>query len=107
MLRMLLCLVFAVPVSVASADIPSPEVEACRGKGIGAACDGGACLMSTCSRSRPGPDGKIETSTWDCMMCTAGAPAEGDNVRLAVGIGVALLVIGSGVWLARRKMKAA
>ncbi len=106
MMRMVICVLVMLG-SIARADIPDPGVEACQGKGIGDACESGACLRTTCSRTRPGPDGVASTTTWDCVMCTAGVAAPGDNLRLGIGIGVALLVVGGGIWLARRKMKAA
>lgn len=91
--------------SVAIADIPDPDVEACDGKDVGDACRGGACVKETCSRARPGPDGRVETSSWDCIRCVEGAPVKGENVRLAVGIGLAVVLLGGGVWLARRRVK--
>jgi len=110
MTRVLLILV--VVTSVAGADVPSPEEEACQGKAIGASCEGGACAMTKCSRSRPGPDGTLVNNEWDCMRCVTGASGAGDSIdggepspiRIALGIGVAVLVLAGGIWLARRKL---
>ena len=90
--------------SSAAADVPDPAVESCRGKDVGDACSGGGCVKTTCSRARPGPNG-METSTWECMRCDPNAAVHGDNVRLAVGIGLAVVLLGGGVFLARRRMK--
>ena len=64
----------------ASADVPSPELEACGGKATGDACnDGnhnGTCQPGKCSRldySKGTPPGSVE---FDCVKCTPGpAPA--------------------------------
>lgn len=106
MLRVIVIALLALA-APARADIPSPEVEACMGKEPGDRCQGGACTKQTCSRSRPGPDGTMQTSTWECVMCTPGAGGSDGTLRLGIGIGVAVLVIGGGVLLARFKMKAA
>lgn len=53
--------------SLAFADIPPPEVEACSGKTVGQSCEGGTCQNGTCSRATP--DGMHE---YDCVKCVAG-----------------------------------
>lgn len=53
--------------SLAFADIPPPEVEACSGKSVGQSCAGGSCQNGTCSRATP--DGMHE---YDCVKCVAG-----------------------------------
>jgi hypothetical protein len=103
MLRVLL--VIAMVAGTARADVPSPDEEACRGQQIGDSCEGGACAMQKCSRSRPGPDGVMVTNEWDCLRCTAGAPgSEPGTWRIVIGVIVALACVGGGVWFARRRM---
>jgi hypothetical protein len=90
----------------ARADVPSPEVEACRGKQVGDSCDGGGCAKTTCSRMRPdGPNGPMKTIEWECVQCVAGAPGSaGDGTwRIVAGMIVAVACVAGGVWFARRK----
>ena len=96
--------------STARADVPSPAEEACRRKQIGDDCGGGTCAMTTCSRTRPGPDHKPVTTTWDCVQCGAGLSGVDDDnpgpLRIAVGVGVAAAFVAGGVWFAYRKRRA-
>jgi hypothetical protein len=78
----------------------------CLRKEAGDSCDGGECTVQKCGRSRPGPDGKIVETSWDCLKCTPAVGGGADTVRIAIGTAVALLVIGGGVWLAKRKLAA-
>jgi hypothetical protein len=91
--------------AVARADVISEEEDQCRRKSVGNACAAGVCVAETCSRARPGPDGKPVTTSWQCVMCRAGAP-DASVVPMVVGIVVAVAMIGGGVVLARKRMKA-
>lgn len=124
--------IFAAAPKSAAADIPPPRVTKCSGKKVGDSCNHGGkegvCQKSTCSRSRPGRDGKIHTSTRDCVKCLppkkadekpapttepepAPAPPKDKpkNQSLStqsMGLGLGGLVLGLGVfgaWLLRRK----
>jgi hypothetical protein len=89
--------------NVAHADVISEEEDQCRTKSVGSVCASGVCVEETCSRTRPGPDGPVTTS-WQCVMCRPGS-ADG-TVPMVIGLVVAVAMIGGGVVLARKRMKA-
>lgn len=94
----------------ARADVPSPDVEACGGKAVGQACGPGrVCQTDTCSRGRPGPDGQMQISSWECVRCVEGAAASGGggggSTGLIAGIVIGVLMVGGGVYLAYRKSR--
>ena len=108
----------------ASADIPPPDVSACRSKKVGDKCktrrgDKGVCQQSTCTKVLPGG-----TRTRDCVRCLPekkdgdkkdgdkkdGDKKDGDkkkgasltNPRTLGGIALGLGVLGLGLFFARR-----
>ena len=96
----------------ARADVPSPDVEACGGKAVGQACGPGrVCQTDTCSRGRPGPDGQMQISSWECVRCVEGAAAGagggggGGSTGLIAGIVIGGLMVGGGGYLAYRKSR--
>lgn len=62
---------------IAAADIPSPDQSACQGKSVGASCTpaaggSGTCQNQTCTKALPDGDGGFATTTFPCVLCTAG-----------------------------------
>lgn len=132
---LLLALGLFLVAGVATADIPPPAQTACSGKKIGEACslrggDSGTCQKTTCSRSRPGPGGKIVTHTRDCTLCLPPAEKKEDDKKdddkpdekkgpgvppvktndagvsgpMSMGLGGGALVLGVfGAWAMRRR----
>lgn len=109
---------------VATADVPPPAQTACSGKKIGEACnrrsgDSGIYQKATCSRSCPGPDGKIVTHIRDCTLCRPPADKKDDkgpeappekksdagvSGPMSMGLGGVALVLGVfGAWAMRRR----
>ena len=91
----------------ADADVIGPDQEKCLNKQAGDSCDGGACVLKTCTRALPpGPDGKPNETSYDCMTCVKGATPTGGGGRLPlyVGIGVGLAALAAAVVFAKRKM---
>lgn len=79
--------------AAASADVISPEEDACRGKPAGTACDAGGkaghCEASTCGRldySQGTPPRSVEEP---CQVCVPG-PAKGSERAGAKGKGCAV-----------------
>ncbi len=97
-----LALVTAAP---ARADVVPPEVTACSGKEIGAACSqpdsvAGACAKGTCSKldySRWDRDAMSSPPTmqYECVKCVAGTP---QTTAPASGGGCALVARRAGPW---------
>ena len=108
--------------AVARADIPSPDVQACRDLKEGDACKDGVCTKTTCERWRPGDGGKGVVQKWECIKCmpkkqpdppkkadseteAVALTPERDRTPLFVGLGVGIVALGGGVWFARRRGK--
>jgi hypothetical protein len=97
----------------AHADVIGPAQAACGGKSVGDACDGGACANTKCTRYALQPDGNRVPSDYDCVTCVAGAPVTGDaggagggtSPRIAIGAGLAVVLIAGGILLAYRRAK--
>ena len=91
---------------VAHADVIDEDEADCRGHSSGERCgDGKVCMPETCSRidyAHRGSNGVPGSTTYACLKCRLG-DGGGSSTGMYVGIGVAVVLVGGGIWFARAR----
>ena len=97
------------------ADVAPPNTAQCASLAEGDACTtdaktDGACVKSTCTGLDYSNGTPPTTKTYDCLVCTEGAPGSGGGCSFAAGhagtAGVALAVLGAALLWSRRRRAA-